>query len=123
MMISNLCLTLTDGLSLVACILSVISLIFITKINGILKKQSTDDSNQSQKNDFEKIKLLFDNLVQKKPSVFACFGWFLAQFSCDLTHTLSVHFLFSTTGRLALLYVLLDLLPELLWDYPTFVFF
>lgn len=64
MMISNLCLTLTDGLSLVACILSVISLIFITKINGILKKQSADDSNQSQKNDFEKIKLLFDNLVQ-----------------------------------------------------------
>ena len=64
MMISNLCLTLTDGLSLVACILSVISLIFITKINGILKKQSTNDSNQVQKNDFEKIKLLFDNLVQ-----------------------------------------------------------
>ena len=53
MMISNLCLTLTDGLSLVACILSVISLIFITKINGLLKKQSTNDSNQSQKNDFD----------------------------------------------------------------------
>lgn len=47
---------------------------------------------------------------------------FLALFLCDLLHTLSVHFLFSTTGRLAFLYVLLELILELLWDYPSLVF-